>query len=620
MSSVDNNTSPNTASQLPVQDSSKAARTGTGVSGDGHTGKTGGQRFCGYGSANAHTESFIILKCTREYIAGQMAQNGYLPCPDECADEVLIQIKQAMDIENSCRPKGEKIRIPKDLPDYAIAELMLARDTIIRIAPGLKEAEDDDEDGEILDESKLPLGVYQGDGPKQGIYQICNTADDGELCDMMKQYNPKLKKNERFEVFSILKSRAPVVRKTTIPYLVPVRNGIYDLKNKQLLPFGKDYVFTTKIRTGLNLAAVNPQIYVEEDGTYWNPEDWMQSLSPNDPELVDFLWEIIWAACTPLIPRNKMVLLYSRSGNNGKGTLCELIRTVIGKNRTASITLLDFGKSFGLSSLPDSIAVIVDENNVKSYIEELAALKAAITGDVVTINIKNKPQYDYSYNGLILQCVNCLPKINDKTGSFKRRLLIVEMPSCFTGVEKKYIKNRLIHRRDVREYVLKRVLVDMPYKDSFSEPECCKKMMREYALITNSVDAFLDEILPQCKWDLLPATDFLYEGYCNWYRSVHPGGNPVGRNEFIEGVKDYINNPDNNSEWEWTDSTRSKGRMDWDEPLMVDLGIRSLYYDAYDASRHIERPTKLKLKYSGLKRLIPSAQNTARPDEEEAEE
>ena len=106
MSSVDNNnTSPNTASPLPVQDSSK----------------TGGQRFCGYGSANAHTESFIILKCTREFIAGQMAKNGYLPCPDECADEVLILVKQAMDIENSCRPKGEKIRIPKDLPDYAIA-------------------------------------------------------------------------------------------------------------------------------------------------------------------------------------------------------------------------------------------------------------------------------------------------------------------------------------------------------------------------------------------------------------------------------------------------------------------------------------------------------------------
>lgn len=560
------------------------------------------------------TESFIIAKHTRAYIKEQLEKNGCLPAPEECANEILIRATGYIMFINMVREKGNKIPIPKELPDYAIAELMLASSTIIRIAPGLRQ-DDDDDDGEILDESKLPIGIYQTDGPKKGIYQICNTPDAGELCERMKAYNQKIKRSERYEVMSILRSRAPVVRKTVVPYLVPVRNGIYDVKNKKLLPFSPDYVFTTKIRTNLNLAAVNPQIYAEEDDSWWNPEDWIKSLSPNDPELADFLWQLIGAACTPLVPRGKMALLYSRSGNNGKGTLCELIRTVIGRNRVASIPLSEFGKPFALETLPDAIAIIVDENNVKSYIDDLATLKAAITGDVLTINIKHQPKYDYTFNGLILQCVNALPQINDKTGSAKRRMIIVEMPSCFTGAEKKYIKNRLIHRRDVREYVLKKVLVDMPYQDSFREPACAKKMMQQYTLITNSVDAFLDEILPQCQWDLLPATDFLYEGYCNWYRSVHPGGNPVGRNDFIEGVKDYVNNPDNNCEWEWTDSTRSKGRMDWPEPLLLDLNIKSMRLSWHNPTGG-QVGTNVKTKYSGLKRIVPSTCSTATMDEE----
>ena len=56
---------------------------------------------------------------------------------------------------------------------------------------------------------------------------------------------------------------------------------------------------------------------------------------------------------------------------------------------------------------------------------------------------------------------------------------------------------------------------------------------------TNSVVSFLKEILPECKWDLLPATDFLYAAYKKWYSDFVPSGKVIGRNDFIDSVREF---------------------------------------------------------------------------------
>ena len=109
--------------------------------------------------------------------------------------------------------------------------------------------------------------------------------------------------------------------------------------------------------------------------------------------------------------------------------------------------------------------------------------------------------------------------------------------TSFTGQQKRYIKDELIYRKDVLEYILKTVLVDMDYREAFTETAETRTALKAYVTATNTVAAFLDEILPQCKWDLLPATDFLYEIYKEWYRRISPSGKVIGRNDFLDSVK-----------------------------------------------------------------------------------
>lgn len=519
----------------------------------------------------------------------------------ECSQKAMEEIIVLTDLENQVRVKGNKVKIPSAVPNVTISMLIAARPDIALLAPGNKKNPGNSPTMTKEQKMELPIGIYQESGGNAGVWELTNSPyyAFGELVE---RYKPGATRNDKMEIFTLLKSRLPVFAKCTIPYLVPVNNGIMDVKTKTLLPFSADLVFTSKIHTDLNVNATNPHINIPEGGSVWDVDSWLASLGSDS--FVESIKEVIQAACVPLAPRDKMVLFYSKTGNNGKGTLCQLIRNLLGAESCVSIPLKDFSTRFGMSGLPGAVAVIVDENDVSSFNKGLGNLKAAITGDTIKIEQKYQNSYDFSFNGLILQCVNDFPNGDDKTGSFKRRLHIIEFPVCFTGQQKRYIKDELIYRKDVLEYILKTVLVDMDYREAFTETAETRTALKAYVTATNTVAAFLDEILPQCKWDLLPATDFLYEIYKEWYRRISPSGKVIGRNDFLDSVKDYVGTSlDHKSCWEWCDSCRSKGYIDETvkEPLLEEYDVRIFTNPRYPS--HIGYAEVLKEKYSGLKRI-----------------
>lgn len=546
------------------------------------------------------TTSHLIEQTTKKTIL----QNPHLTKESEIVSKVLEDVNDAIEVENSVKSKSRKSQMLRDATPQMVATILAkTRDDVALIAQGSKSPMGAPPVLSAEQKSALPIGIYQKDGPNKGVWELTNSPT-GAFGELVEKYKPGATRNEKLEIFTLVKSRLRVLYKCMIPYFVPVNNGIFDVLSKKLFPFSPDIVFTSKIHTDLNLKATNPHIKIPEDGSDWDVDSWLDSLG--SPDFVRSIKEVIQASCLPLAPRDKMVLFYSKTGNNGKGTLCQMIRNILGQDVTVSIPLKDFSTRFGLSNLPRAMAVVTDENDVSSFNKGLANLKAVITGDTITIEQKYQTPYDYAFNGLVLECVNDIPNGDDKTGSFKRRLHIIVFPNCFTGSEKKYIKQRLIYSRDVLEYILKMVLVDMPYREEFTETAETKEALKLYTLSTNSVAVFLEEILPECQWDLLPATDFLYEIYKVWYKRISPSGKIIGRNDFIDSVRDYAGtNVDPAFEWEWTDSTRSKGYITKPEPLLFEYELVRFQNTQYLSSLDTEKrdmPCNLKSNYSGLKR------------------
>lgn len=200
----------------------------------------------------------------------------------------------------------------------------------------------------------------------------------------------------------------------------------------------------------------------------------------------------------------------------------------------------------------------------------------------------------------MVQCLNEMPKIRDKSDSFYRRQLFIPFSKCFTGQERKYIKHDYLHRKDVLEYVLHKVL-HMDYY-TLSEPEACRLALDEYKEYNDPVRQFASEILPECKWDLLPYA-FLYDLYRAWFKLTSLSGTIAGRNTFISDLNKAVFG---GGEWYPTpnrNAVRPGDKMNAAEPLIFDYHLDAWMNPAYRGT-DVEKlcHPDLKPNYKGLLR------------------
>lgn len=542
-----------------------------------------------------HTMSDVLRVTTEGYLDSLDRDNP--PSPAVIESDLLKDIRAVINAQNGMLEDGErKWKPPIALEFQQIAEIIAYLYPVYRIATA----------GTNADTTYDLLAIYQSEGPDEGIY----VTSDEVFRNLARSYNYRLTSREFNELMTALRDIVPRKSRCHEPNLIAVNNGIFDFDTKQLLPFTPDLVFMAKSRINYNPNAQNITIHNPDDGTDWDVESWMHSLS-DDPDIVNVLWEVLGAIVRPNVPWNKSAWFYSETGNNGKGTLCELMRQLCGDGSFASIPLSDMGKDFMLEPLTRATAIIVDENDVGTYIDKAANLKAIITNDAISINRKFKQAISYRFYGFMVQCLNEMPRIKDKSDSFFRRQLFIPFDKCFTGAERKYIKHDYLHRIEVLEYVLYRVLHMNNY--TLSVPEACKAALAEYREYNDPIRQFVEEILPRCSWDLLPFT-FLYDLYRAWFEKYIPSGSPQSRNTFI---KDLLIAIQGNELWECPDKNKkikTSNRLDYPEMMIQEFRLTSWMNPRYTASYDKAKmctPDNISESYRGLTRVpnsIPAIQ------------
>lgn len=527
------------------------------------------------------TKNEVLYSATSEYLKDLDISNGI--DSDLIEAELLDIIRQEFELENAVKPKNRQWPIPQVLTNYSIAEILLALYPIKLLHRG----------------KAYDLIVYEYSGENEGIYISDNNAVDRIIRTWISLYNRTITERNGLEIINILRRHVPVCELTDNPDLIAVNNGIFDYKSKTLRPFTPDLAFTSKSKVNYNPVAINSVIHNNEDGTDWDVESWVESLS-DDTEIIELIWQVIGAIIRPHVAWGKAICLYSERGNNGKGTLCALMRNLCGEGSHASIPFSNFGHDFLLQSLTHISAIITDENDVRGFIDKAANLKAVITNDTIQINRKFLEPITVEFKGIMVQCMNDYPKFADKTDSFYRRFTMIPFEKCFTGKERKYIKHDYLNRPEVLEYVLQKVLNTSYYE--LKVPAACELLLNEYKEYNDPIRQFLEEMLPECVWDLIP-NQFLYDLYVAWLKKNSPSGKPQGKNSFVKDVKNTlisINSP------EWRASKASeptRNLMDKPEPLIVRYDLRDWMNANYKGNdiNQICKPT-LKSSYGGFLR------------------
>lgn len=536
-------------------------------------------------AGSSYSREQILKERTDNYIQTQIASGGH-PEPEVAEAELMTDIRTYIDMTNKIIPKGDtRIRTLDKLTPAMIA------DVETNLHPGrLRKI---NLSGEKND-SQCVIGLYQTDGDDKGIY----STDENALRSLFRRYCYTMTDKEFYGIISRLYEVLPTSYPTSDRDLIAVNNGIFDYETKTLMDFSPDYVFTAKSKVDYNPTASNVVIHNPDDNTDWDVESWMQELS-DDPAVVDLLWKLLGAIIRQNVSWNKSAWLYSETGNNGKGTLCELMRQLCGDGSYASVPLSDMGKDFMLEPLVGVTAIIVDENDVGTYIDKAANLKTLITGDVLTINRKFQKPISIRFHGMMVQCLNEMPRLKDKTNSLYRRQLFIPMTKCFTGMERKYIKQDYLHRKEVLEYVLYKVM-NMNYYE-LPTPDSCAKALDEYKEFNDPVLQFVREILPDLKWDLAPF-GFLYDLYRAWYRKNFSGDQFISKQTF---VKDLLSDLGDVPEWSCPDKKkawRPNGKMDVAEPMIAEYDLRDWMNPQYVSSKDIDKRCMpvLKATYKGI--------------------
>lgn len=276
------------------------------------------------------TEDDMVVNVTKQYLEDI---DPNVICDTTQLKSDLLFIVDTFIEDHNQHHKGNKWKKRSTLYPIQIAMILMKLHTIRMVKMF--------EDGCGGESSNMLLAIYQESGKNEGLYM----AQDRELKKLIQKWNKSITQMEMKQVIEYLENNSEVVTRSDSPTLIAVQNGIFDFETKRLDAFSPDIVFTSKCRVRYNPCATDPVvIHNDEDGSDWEIGEWLDDMFDYDPDIVEVIWQILSALVRPNVKWEKCIWFYSTKGNNGKGTLCELMKNLVGKDMCASIKIADFKK------------------------------------------------------------------------------------------------------------------------------------------------------------------------------------------------------------------------------------------------------------------------------------
>lgn len=227
------------------------------------------------------------------------------------------------------------------------------------------------------------------------------------------------------------------------------------------------------------------------------------------------------------------VFFFIGRGYNGKSTFLEMINNWVGE-LGQNLSLDAFNDATSVASLVGKLVNCTDETD-GVYIDRCKGYKSLASGNTITVRpIYSKPVKVQNTATLILS-TNNMPKFNDRTHGFYRRLVIV--PFDFKIKEKISNLDELLSTDNAKSYILNLALAGVKrikengYK--LTKNEILEKTIEDYKMEADHVAGFVKEYsVIDGKETKEVFAD--YQGYCG-----EIGTYPLSLSSFTSRLKDF---------------------------------------------------------------------------------
>lgn len=370
---------------------------------------------------------------------------------------------------------------------------------------------------------------------KQQIYEYSNgvyVPDDGDIEAFIYNARGDLKKSDRREVLDYLKIITRVKKVPRYDDYINFQNGIFDLKRKVMIPHDPKIFMINQVNASYNENAPKNEFV----------DKFLYDITSGNEAREKSILQIIGYCMTTSVKLQK-AFIFLGGGDNGKSVLVEVIIELIGDDNTSHVSLHDMqGGKFYSSELTDKLLNVVAElprNNLKS----VEVFKSLVTGDKMAVEKKYKDRYTIKPYAKNIFTANELPRVDDTTEGFYRRLNILKFEAKFSDEAKNNFNKESLFTQEARDYLASisvKAYLELLESGSraFANEEESNAVLDTYRKENNSVLSFLDSNSIKERLSLGQSIDRpeLYSEYKSWcYECCYK---PKGRNNFYKELRE----------------------------------------------------------------------------------
>jgi len=205
-------------------------------------------------------------------------------------------------------------------------------------------------------------------------------------------------------------------------FIIPLQNGLFNLKTKEIFDFSPDYIFTNKLPITYDPKAKSDKI-----------EKFLREVLKNPDSDIKAMQE--WFGyCFVKNYKFNYATMFIGTGRNGKGVTLSIIESLLGAENVSSISLQKLENDrFALSDLYGKYANISGDLS-KTALKETGYFKQLTGQDSITVDRKYLSMLTFHNFAKMMFATNDLPYSYDDTDGFYDRWIIFEFPYKFVPV------------------------------------------------------------------------------------------------------------------------------------------------------------------------------------------
>ena len=253
-------------------------------------------------------------------------------------------------------------------------------------------------------------------------------------------------------------------------------------------------------------------------------ERWLEFLNDlwsQDPQSIELLQEWFGYCLTPDTSQQKIMMLIGPK-RSGKGTLARVLRSLVGDGNVCGPTLASLQTNFGLWPLLGKTVAMISDARLSGRSDQAVITERllSISGeDAQTVDRKNLEPVTTKLLTRFMIISNELPRLQDSSGAFAGRMLILRLTESFYGREDRALTTVLqAERAGILHWAIDG-WSRLRQRGYFEQPESGEQLREQLDELSSPISAFVKE---RCLVgpEYTVAVDDLYAAWREWCETV----------------------------------------------------------------------------------------------------